>query len=308
MGLASRPMAGDQVASEIANPGAGRVAGLLGGVAVLLVAVVAAVALPSVPALSAEPCEGADCGVVTDPDDAQYVGSGGLLLPADSFTGSAADRADAATCPECRWALIPMCRGQGQGEGVVCGGAATSCPPGEFRRIVMLRRPQDTEWGVVGLVCLVDGAPTTVDDVASQLSDVVVEDVPPLQPSYQPAGGTLIGLPAIFDAGQPARLGSRQFTLVGFDVELNGRATWTWQFGDGETLSTQQPGGAWPNTEVSHAYDQAGQYGVTVTTEWQAWFTVDGMGPWPVGGDPVVQVSGPQTLPVVEARAELVAG
>lgn len=187
-------------------------------------------------------------------------------------------------------------------------GAAASCPPGEFRRIVLLLRPGDTEWREVGLVCLVGGAPTTVDDVAQQLSDVVVEDVPPLEPIYQPKGGTLIGLPAVFASGQPASLGERRFTLVGFEIVLNGRASWTWDFGDGEAVTTDKPGGAWPDTAVSHAYPRAGSYPVSVSSTWDAWFTVDGMGPWPVGGAPVVQAEGPLTVSVVEARAELVVG
>ena len=61
--------------------------------------------------LRADPCTGADCDVVGDPEQAAYVGTGGLLLPADSFTGSSDDRTDAATCPTCRWALGIMCRG-----------------------------------------------------------------------------------------------------------------------------------------------------------------------------------------------------
>jgi hypothetical protein len=59
---------------------------------------------------------------------------------------------------------------------------------------------------------------------------------------------------------------------------------------------------------VSHPYARAGDYTVSVSSTWDAWFTVDGMGPWPVGGDPVVQTSGPLAIPVVEARAELVVG
>ncbi len=264
--------------------------------------------LPSTPAFSVQPCVGADCDVVADPDGAQYVGRGGLLLPAGSFTGSDADRRDAATCPECRWALLPMCRGNGQAGGVECGGAAASCPPGEFRRIVLLLRPGDIDWREVGLVCLVGGAPTTIDDVASELSDVVVENVPPLQPTSQPKGGTLIGLPAVFASGQPARLGERRFQLVGFDIVLDGRATWTWDFGDGHAFTTDEPGGAWPEMAVNHPYAHAGSYPVSVSSTWEAWFTVDGMGPWPVGGDPVVQTVGPLAVSVVEARAELVIG
>ncbi|MCZ3388617.1 MAG: PKD domain-containing protein [Actinomycetia bacterium] len=263
--------------------------------------------LPATPAYSAAPCVGADCDVVTDPDGAQYVGTGGLLLPADSFTGTDADRTDAATCPECRWALLPMCR-DGQAGGVACGGAATSCPPGEFRRIVLLLRPGDADWREVGLVCLVGGAPTTVGDVATRLSDVVVKDVPPLQPRSQPRGGTLIGLPAVFAAGQPATLGKRRFTLVGFEIVLDGRASWTWDFGDGKALTTDEPGGDWPDMTVSHAYSGAGSYPVSTRSTWEAWFTVDGLGPWPVGGEPVVQTAEPLQVSVVEARAELVVG
>jgi hypothetical protein len=136
----------------------------------------------------------------------------------------------------------------------------------------------------------------------------VVEQVPDLRPSYQPEGGTLIGLPAVFSAGQPRFLGERQFSLVGFDIVLRGRATWTWTFGDGDSMVTEEPGGVWPDTAVSHAYRSAGRYPVGVSAEWQAWFTVDGLGPWQVQGDPVVQTVGPLAVDVVEARAELVTG
>jgi len=254
-----------------------------------------------------EPCTGADCDVVADPEDAEYVGTGGLLLPSDSFSGSSDDRAAAATCEGCRWALLPMCR-DGTGGGVNCTPAATSCPPGEFRRIVLLLRPGASDWEEIGLVCLAPTDPLTVDDMGAELSEVVVEAVPPLSPSFQPRGGTLVQLPAIFASGQPATLGRREFSLVGFDIVLQGRANWTWAFGDGAEVTTEDPGGAWPNEAVAHTYEAAGDYPVVVTTEWRAWFTVDGLGPFPVAGPPVVQVGDPLTLVVSEARAELIAG
>jgi hypothetical protein len=248
-----------------------------------------------------EPCVGADCDVVGDPDDAEYVGTGGLLLPADSFTGSSDDREAAAVCAGCRWALLPMCR-----DGVACGPAANSCPPGQFRRIVMLLRPNATEWEEVGLVCIRASGPTTVADVADRLHNVVIEEVPPLRPSSQPSGGTLVQLPAIFDSGQPATLGQREFDLVGFHVVLQGRATWLWGFGDGSEVTTSEPGGGWPNDSVAHTYREAGAYSVAVSTQWRAWFTVEGLGPFEVGGDPVVQVATPLLIPVQQARAQLI--
>ena len=47
--------------------------------------------------------------------------------------------------------------------------------------------------------------------------------------------------------------------------------------------------GAWPNDAVAHTYGSAGTFPVVVTTEWQAWFTVDGLGPFPVEGPPVAR-------------------
>jgi hypothetical protein len=95
---------------------------------------------------------------------------------------------------------------------------------------------------------------------------------------------------------------------VGFDIVLQGRASWTWSFGDGAQVTTDDPGGVWPNESVAHTYESAGRYPVVVTTAWRAWFTVDGLGPFPVGGPPVVQVGDPMALVVSEARTELIAG
>ncbi len=273
---------------------------------VLMLVVAATMSAPTTAAsviAADEPCVGADCEVVGDPVDAQYVGTGGLLLPSDSFTGSSDDRETAAVCAECRWAFLPMCRA---GSDVECSPAADSCPPGQFRRIVLLLRPNATEWEEIGLVCLRASGPTTVAEVADRLHDVVIEEVPPLSPSSQPLGGTLVQLPAIFDSGQPASLGGREFDLVGFHIVLQGRGTWRWRFGDGSEVTTSAPGGGWPDDSVAHTYREAGEYVVMVATEWRAWFTVDGLGPFEVGGDPVVQVATPFTIPVQQARAQLV--
>ena len=244
--------------------------------------------------------------VGSDLQHAAFVGTGGLLLPADSFDGSAVDRADVASCQDCQWALVPVCKRDGVGN-VGCGPAATSCPVGERRMVVLMRRPPSVTWTVVGSVC-VSGAPLTVDDLAEQLTDVVIERVPALDPSFQPAGGTLVNLPTLFASGQPERIDTRSFDLVGFAIVLDARATWHWQFGDGTDLVTDQSGGAWPDRSVSHTYARPGSVDVRVTSQWQGWFTVDGLGPFPVAGVPVEQTSGPIPVTVFEARAVLVAG
>lgn len=284
-------------------PGGLRSAHGVGTAVVLLL-----VAVLSAPAWATDPgtCPPADDGCVEvgpDPQDAAFVGTGGLLIPGNSFTGTADDRRSTAECVDCEWALVPVCK-RGTGD-VGCGPAATSCPAGSRRMVILLRRPPSPTWDTVGSMC-VSGAPLTVDDVAQQLSDVVIERVPPLRPSVQPAGGTVVNLPAIFASGQPERMSTRRFDLVGFAVVLDARATWRWRFGDGAEVTTQLPGGAWPDDSVSHVYRTPGQRVVSVVAQWQGWFTVDGMGPFPVAGPSVTQVSAPLPLPVYEARAVLV--
>jgi hypothetical protein len=171
--------------------------------------------------------------------------------------------------------------------------------------VVMLLHPPATVWSNVGSVC-VSGSPLTVDDVAERLSDVVIEQVPPLRPSFQPPGGTVVNLPTLFSAGQPRLLDTRRFDLVGFHVVLDARATWRWDFGDGERLATDQPGGPWPDRSVSHTYAQPGLHLVTVSSLWRGWFTVDGMGPFAVAGPAVAQDSPAMPVRVAQARAVLV--
>lgn len=255
-----------------------------------------------VPAYAGD-CPGDDCTVEGDPEGAAYVGDGGLLLPADSFTGTADDRRDAAVCEGCRWALVPVCKQGGQSPGW-CGPAAFACPADQRRLEVFLRRPGEPAFGSVGLVCVPLSGPETVASMARRLHDVVIERVPALAPSYQPAGMTLVGLPTLFASGQPERLDTRSFDLVGFAVVLDARASWAWRFGDGAELVTGQPGGGYPDQSVAHVYPRPGRYAVSVTAVWEGWFTVDGLGPFAVGGDQVTQADG-LVVDVRQARAVL---
>lgn len=250
-------------------------------------------------------CQPPDCqvGVGGSPHGAAFLGSGGLLLDA-SFSGIGVDRGSIATCPDCEWLLVTICKGGKGTQG--CHGYA-SCSFGDHRMLVFLRHLGEPDYTQVGSYCLGSGGPVTVGEMARHLRDVVVERVPAVHWSYQPAGGALVNLPTIFASGQPRRLDTRRFDLVGFDVVLNARPTWVWSWGDGTQSPTDQPGGAWPDRSVTHTFTRPGLVDVALTTDWVGSFTVDGMGPFPTGGDPVVQQSGPWALPVREARAHLVA-
>lgn len=65
-------------------------------------------------------------------------------------------------------------------------------------------------------------------------------------------------------------------SLFGFGIDV---VTWpveyTWDFGDGESLTTSSPGGPYPNRDVQHVYEQVGTFTVTLTTVWKGKYRVD---------------------------------
>ncbi|MFW6772653.1 PKD domain-containing protein [Nocardioides sp. CPCC 205120] len=90
-------------------------------------------------------------------------------------------------------------------------------------------------------------------------------------------------------------------TLLGQAVELDITPTsYTWNYGDGTTVTTSTPGAPYPDLEVTHRYQQAGSYQVTVTTTWSARYRVNG-GPWLDVAGTVTMPSAPVPLQVDEA-------
>jgi hypothetical protein len=282
------------------------------GAAALLVTLLALLLGPALPLASAGAapsrspwlgCQLPDCqvGVGGSPHHASFLGSGGLLLDS-SFSGLGVGRDAIATCTDCEWLLTTICKG---GPGGGCHGI-DSCPPDHRRMLVFLRHAGDPDYNQVGSYCMGRDGPVTVGEMAQRLRDVVVERVPPVRWSYQPAGGAVVNLPAVFSSGQPQRLDTRTFDLIGFRVVLNAQPRWNWSWGDGASTTTDQAGGAWPDLSVTHTYRRSGPVQIALTTSWSGWFTVDDIGPFPTGGTPVVQQAGPWVLPVREARARLV--
>src|SRR5690625_69451 len=75
--------------------------------------------------------------------------------------------------------------------------------------------------------------------------------------------------------------------VLGVDVDV--RVTpvvYTWDFGDGSMPVTgTDPGAPWPNHTVSHRYRTAGSVTISLRTEWDAAFRVEGTSGWvPVVG------------------------
>jgi hypothetical protein len=171
-------------------------------------------------------------------------------------------------------------------------------------RIWLLRPGQN--WEVVGRACQGDSPPVTLTDVGSRVRVRDRAALPPLRAAVQPAGGALVGLPALFRTGQPARgITGANLSVLGLDVRLTSRVRWHWAYGDGADEWTSQPGGAWPVATVSHTYTRAGTLRASVQAVWRGEFTVEGLGPFAVPGAPLAQ-GALVTVVVRPAHAHLV--
>lgn len=123
--------------------------------------------------------------------------------------------------------------------------------------------------------------------------------------SVQPPGGrTLINFETnFFTAAEPF---TETVTLLGRRVDLDiSPSQFRWAFGDGEGLTTTEPGAPYPDLELTHTYLEQGQVRPQVTTVYTADYRVDG-GPWqPVPGS-VDITSDPVDLTVTEVTNQLV--
>lgn len=241
--------------------------------------------------------------VVGDDERDVFVGHGGLLLP-PTFHGSAGGRGAAATCAGCSWRLTEACLRDAGGS---CTGFVSMCPPGElYLRVWLLDPASGGGWTRIGAVCLGPRGPVTVADMGAAARDAFVRDLPALAPAAQPARTAVTQIPVVLRSGQPATWPDRSYDLLGFRVTVHATPRWTWWFGDGAALTTEDPGGSWPDDGVAHTYRQVGRWQVRVATVWSATWTTDGLGPFDVAGP--VRQDAVLPVPVGQGRAVLVGG
>lgn len=98
--------------------------------------------------------------------------------------------------------------------------------------------------------------------------------------------------------------------VLGLDVDVRvSPALYTWDFGDGSPpLTTTDPGRAWPDHTVSHVYRAPTTATISLRTEWDAVFRVEGTDVWvPVTGR-AVTTAATDPIDVVTATPRLTSG
>jgi len=81
---------------------------------------------------------------------------------------------------------------------------------------------------------------------------------------------------------------------------------YVWHFGDGHSLTTTDPGAAYPDQTIVHRYLKKGPVSVSLETVYQADYAIDGAAQQHLA-DTVTTTSTPQQLTVLTATPHLVA-
>jgi hypothetical protein len=227
----------------------------------------------------------------------RYAGSGGLVLPGGTDSGT---RAEVASCTNCTWRLSDPC----SADGGPCLAVTRGCS--QMSYLLRLRVSSDggASWSDRGLVCIPPAGPITVGDVSVELRREFERIVPALEPRAQPSRGIVTQIPVNFISGHPAGLAPSSHQILGRSVVLRPAVRWSWEFGDGATMEADSPGNVYPGGGLRHAYRRAGPHTARVQALWSGSFEVDGLGPFPVSG--VIRQSASLVLSVGEGRAVLV--
>lgn len=99
---------------------------------------------------------------------------------------------------------------------------------------------------------------------------------------------------------------TRQVTLLGQRITIEATPSeYQWQFGDGQSLASAEPGAAYPALTITHNYRRKGTYRPQLDTVYSGRFRV-GNGPWQdIPGTHTV-VGAPEDLRAIEAQPKLV--
>lgn len=216
-------------------------------------------------------------------------------------------------------AAVPACVGNSilfSGRDNMCAGAVQRCHlMGEENAYMVWTyvgpldnpHPMPTEWVRTGERCIhARGDIAGRVPVAFTARDFQRLPLPPgglnVQPDGRPA---LINVATnVFVDAAPVTLHA---TVLGRDVEVEATPSrFEWTFGDGGTLSTTDPGHAYPDMTTTHTYRRHGTWTITLTTVYSGRYRVAGETDWlPIAG--TAHVASPaHPVQVIEAHAVLV--
>ncbi|MFN8077087.1 MAG: hypothetical protein U0Q15_16935 [Kineosporiaceae bacterium] len=218
-----------------------------------------------------------------------------------------------------RRATLPKCPGNTmlrQGADAMCADASEQCRSvGQQGMYAVwtfvgprdVAEPAPDKWTVTGWRCVREreqneAAPVPVLDERQFRRLPIPAGVAHVQPSGRPV---LVNMDTnVYVDADDVLL---RTTVLGRAVEVAAKPTrFVWTFGDGQSLTTTDPGGPYPRMTTTHVYTRTGRQVISLTTVYTGRFRVVGETEWlPVEG--TAEVASPGIgIEVIEARAVLV--
>ena len=204
-------------------------------------------------------------------------------------------------CTTCTYTWVAVCNPAVTPN---CGAVAAQCPLGFTLETELIHQPPKID-ALVGVTECRSPTGLTPAQVQQAAVDRFSQLLTTALPTHQPGNGAIVNLPALFATNTPAEQVFTE-TLLGIPVTLDVHASWTWDFGDGTTLTTTEPGGPYPVTTLSHTYLRSGHATVALTTNWTGTFSMAGGPAAVIPGGPIPRVSAPFVLDIHEAHGVLV--
>lgn len=252
---------------------------------------------------------------------AEVTSSGGVVTGSLYISGGGEtvrrQQSAAPGCPGCVWTVTYVCDvrvdtdSQGQ-----CSGGSNRC--GDAQQLVRVELTVGGVFDSSYQFCPPPGAPPRPISL-SQVVDRLLADgqrrsqAPAPQVRFQPAGGAITQLPTYFAVEDDSRAPTTFHVMIPeapqvvLDVTVT-PTSWRWDFGDGHSLVTSDPGGDYPDGRVTHTYTRRGTVTVSTATTSAVTQTVrtpDGALPAQTAAASVSPAT-LTTLPVREGRAVLV--
>ena len=114
--------------------------------------------------------------------------------------------------------------------------------------------------------------------VRKSLNDQIRQLLPAATIFQQPQSGILIHEPVIFWTDSPQSF-KKSLLLLDVKIDLDLRAKFLWNWGDGSTFETDLIGARFPSFEITHTYLSSGVKKVGLMINWSGRYRLDG-GVW----------------------------
>ncbi len=111
---------------------------------------------------------------------------------------------------------------------------------------------------------------------SASLNDRLVKMLPVATIAKEPSSNAIVNMPMIYWCDLPA-LFTSTVSIVGEIVDVTMRPSFLWSFGDGGFLATTQAGAAFPHEVITHTYNHAGTFIVTMLATWGGTWTHNGV-------------------------------